>query len=138
MSIGLYINFKGNCREAVYFYSSIFGGEEPKILTFGDVPPNPEFPQRDEIKDRVMHTQLQICGSTIMFSDVPPDAPFSAGNNLSLVYNSNNISELQTIFQKLKEDGEVEMELQETFWSKCYGYVRDKYGVWWQLMYNGE
>lgn len=138
MSIGLYINFNGNCREAVEFYSSVFGTEKPKIMTFGDVPPNPEFPQRDEIKDLVMHTQLQICGSTIMFSDVPPDVTLNTGNNISLVINCNSMEEIKSLFQKLKEGGEVEMDLQETFWSKCYGNLKDKYGIWWQLSYSGE
>lgn len=28
------------------------------------------------------------------------------------------------------------MELQETFWSKCYGSVTDKFGIPWQLSYD--
>jgi PhnB protein len=138
MSIGLYINFNGNCREAVEYYAGIFNTEKPKFMTFGDVPPNPEFPQRDEIKNLVMHTQLQISESTIMFSDVPPEVPFQPGNNISLVINCGSMEETRRLFDQLKIGGEIEMELQETFWSKCYGYVQDKYGIWWQLFYGGE
>jgi PhnB protein len=29
----------------------------------------------------------------------------------------------------MKEGGKVIMELQETFWSKCYSAVTDKYGI---------
>ena len=36
-------------------------------------------------------------------------------------------------FQKLQEGGEVLMDLQETFWSKCYGSLVDKFGVTWGL-----
>jgi PhnB protein len=30
------------------------------------------------------------------------------------------------------------MELQETFWSKCYGSLKDKFGIEWQLSYDNE
>lgn len=138
MSLGVYINFNGNCREAVEFYADVFGTEKPKFMTFGDVPPNPEFPHREEIKNLIMHTVLMIHGSAIMFSDISPEFPFQAGDNISLVLSMDNMDEMRTLFQRLKEGGEVEMELQETFWSKLYGYVRDKYGIWWQLSYSGE
>lgn len=28
------------------------------------------------------------------------------------------------------------MELQETYWSKCYGSLKDKFGIAWQLSYH--
>lgn len=50
-----YINFNGNCEEAVKFYQQALGGEV-HILRFGDAPPNPNFPPLpDEAKNRVMH-----------------------------------------------------------------------------------
>jgi PhnB protein len=30
------------------------------------------------------------------------------------------------------------MELQETFFSKYYGTVKDRYGIEWQLVYDDE
>lgn len=35
MKIGPYINFPGNCREAVAFYKKVFKAEEPQIMTYG-------------------------------------------------------------------------------------------------------
>ncbi|MED3816005.1 VOC family protein, partial [Priestia megaterium] len=37
------------------------------------------------------------------------------------------------VFEKLKEGGQIEMPLQETFWSPSYGQVTDKFGVTWQI-----
>jgi len=37
------------------------------------------------------------------------------------------------IFNALKEGGEVFMELQETFWSKCFGSLKDKFGINWNI-----
>lgn len=90
MSVDVYINFNGNCREAVEFYAEVFGTEKPQIMTFGEAPPPPEFALPEEAKNLVMHTRLNISGT-------------------------------------------VGMELQETFWSKCYGQVTDKFGIIWQL-----
>ncbi|MFB6802695.1 VOC family protein [Peribacillus butanolivorans] len=136
MSVDVYINFNGNCREAVEFYAQVFGTETPQIMTFGETPPNPEFPLPDEAKNLVMHTRLNIEGSNVMFSDVFPGMPFVEGNNISLAVVNKNIDEIKSIFNKLKEGGTVVMDLQETFWSKLYGQVTDKFGIIWQLNYD--
>ena len=47
---------------------------------------------------------------------------------------SDNLDEITSSFNQLKEGGIVGMELQETFWSKCYGSVTDKFGIQWQLI----
>lgn len=139
MAIQAYINFNGNCREAVEFYSQAFGTEKPQIMSFGDAPPNPEFPLPEEAKNLVMHSELNICGSRVMFSDTFPGMPFVAGNNISLTVLIKDIDEIKSIFDKLKEGGSVGMDLQETFWSKCYGMVTDKFGIPWQLSHdNGQ
>lgn len=139
MAMDVYINFRGNCREAVDFYAEVFGKEKPKIMTFGDTPPNPEFPLTEETKKLVLHTSLNINGTNVMFSDTPSEMPFIAGNNISLVISSKDIDEIKSLFSKLREGGILIMDLQETFWSKCYGYLTDKFGISWQLSYdNGE
>ncbi|MBK5441682.1 MULTISPECIES: VOC family protein [unclassified Peribacillus] len=136
MSVDVYINFNGNCREAVEFYAQVFGTETPQIMTFGETPPNPEFPLPEEAKNLVMHTRLNIEGSNVMFSDVFPGMPFVEGNNISLAVVNKNMDEIKSIFNKLKEGGTVVMDLQETFWSKLYGQVTDKFGIIWQLNYD--
>jgi len=139
MAIDVYINFRGNCRQAVEFYSEVFKTEKPKIMTFGDVPPNPEYPLPEEEKNLVMHALLNINGTNVMFSDTPKSMPLNIGDNISLVISSKDLEEIKTLFDKLKEGGTVTMELQETFWSKSYGYLIDKYGIPWQLSYdNGQ
>ncbi|MDR3544109.1 MAG: VOC family protein [Desulfosporosinus sp.] len=138
MGVEVFVNFDGNCREAVEFYAEVFKTEKQRIMLFGDGPPNSEFPFPEEAKSLVMHTQLNINGSNVMFSDIPPGMPFVKGNNLSLVILSKNKDEIRASFNKLKDGGTVGMELQETFWSKLYGFVTDKFGVGWQFNYCGE
>ena len=136
MAVDVYINFNGNCREAVEFYAQVFETEKPQIMTYGDAPPNPEFTLPEEAKNLVLHTRLNIKGSNVMFSDAPPGMSFVAGNNITLVIASKNVDEIKGLFNRLKEGGTVGMDLQETFWSKCYGFVTDKFGIGWQLNYE--
>ncbi|WJH37535.1 VOC family protein [Paenibacillus sp. CC-CFT747] len=133
MSVDVYLNFNGNTREAVEFYAEVFGLEVPKMMTFGEVPPNPEYALPEAAKDMIMHTRLTISGSNVMFSDVFPGMPFVVGNNITLAYVTESEDEIRSAFDRLKEGGSVNMELQETFWSKCYGMLTDKFGVQWQF-----
>ncbi|WP_019639766.1 VOC family protein [Paenibacillus fonticola] len=139
MAVDVYFNFNGNCREAVEFYAKVFNTEPPQIMTFSEAPPNPDFALPEAAKDLVMHARININGSNVMFSDVFPGMPFVQGNNISLAFVSTDLEQVKSVFHQLKEGGTVGMELQETFWSKCYGSVKDKFGIDWQVNYdNGE
>lgn len=133
MTVEAYLNFNGNCREAVEFYSEVFGTEKPRFMQFGDMPGDGRFPMDDSVKSLIMHAEISVMGSRIMFSDVPPGMSFTIGNNISLIVNSSDEKGLRAIFDQLKQGGEIKMELQETFWSKCYGFAVDKFGIGWQL-----
>lgn len=133
MALNPYLIFNGNTREVVLFYAKVFGLEEPPFMTFGsvhsdDIPP--------EAKDLIMHTYLEIAGGKVMFSDNYPGMPFQEGNNFTLAYISNDEAAIRDAFQKLKEGGSVQMELQETPWSKCYGSLTDKYNIQWQFSHE--
>lgn len=136
MAIDVYLTFNGNCREAAEFYAEVFNTEKPQIMTFGESPQNPDYILPEEAKDLVLHTRLNINGSNIMFSDTFPGSPFVEGNNISLAFVSNEEEVVKTAFNALKEAGKVSMDLQETFWSKCYGSLRDKFGIEWQFSHE--
>lgn len=133
MAVQAYINFNGNCREAVEFYAKTFATENPQMMLYGDTPPDPGFPLSEETKNLVMHATLTIEGAQVMFSDVPPGMSLVVGNNISLVIGSKDEAKIRLMFDKLKEGGTVGMDLQKTFWSKLYGFVTDKYGIGWQF-----
>ena len=136
MAIDIYLNFNGNCREAVEYYVRTFELEEPTLMTFGELPPNPEHPLPEEANNLILHTMLSIYGSRVMFSDVLPGMHFVEGNNISLSIGLDDEEELRAAFEKLKDGGTVNMELQETFWSKCYGNLKDRFGIEWQFNLN--
>lgn len=133
MSINVYLNFNGNTREAVEFYAHAFNTEIVALSTFGESPQSPDFPLPEEAKNLVMHALINVGSTPMMFSDTFPGMPFSIGTNITLSYQGSSEEELRTIFNKLSDGGKIVMELQETFWSKCYGQVTDKFDIMWQL-----
>ncbi len=136
MAVEVYLIFNGNCREAVAFYEDAFSTDKAEIMTFGDSPQNHDYPLPEEAKDLVMHTRLSVFGSRIMFSDTFPGSPYAVGNNVTLAVVSDDEEQMRKAFDKLKDGGKVVMELQETFWSKCYGSLTDKFGVEWQFSHE--
>ncbi len=137
MAFSIFINFDGSCREAVAFYAQAFGRPVPQMMTYGEAPEQPDFPLPGDAKDRILYTSLDIGGTNVMFSDVPPGMEgFVVGTNVSPVVSSTSRDEVRAMFEALKEGGTVEMELQETFFSGLYGMVTDRFGVVWQLDYD--
>lgn len=133
MAINIYLNFNGNTRQVVEYYAEVFDLPTPEMMTFGEQPANPEYPLPEEAKALIMHTRLMIDDSVIMFSDLFPGMKHEPGNNFSLSYNTNDIDKLKQAFAKLSVNGTVSMELQETFWSPCYGNLIDQFGIQWQF-----
>lgn len=128
-----YLVTDGNGQEAVKFYQEALGAEVVGLQTFGDMPPNPEYPLPEEAKNRVLNAQMNIGDAKLMLSDTFPGHPFQLGSQVTIALMVDNASEAKEIFEKLQEDGKVSMPLQETFWSPAYGQVTDKFGVEWQV-----
>ncbi len=133
-TLSLFINFQGNCREAVEFYSKIFNTKPEKTMTYGEFPPEPGMKLSEEDKNLIGYTALSIHDHPIMFSDSPPETKFTAGNNVSISLTYKDEKEMREVFGKLSEGGKILMDLQKTFWSELFGYFQDKYGVYWMLM----
>lgn len=132
MSVHPYICFPGNCREALALYARAFG-TEPHILTRADAPIDPEHPLPEAARDQVMHSTLEIGGTTVMFADNPPDAPLTVGDNITLMIANMQSDAIDTAFAVLSEGGQVVMPPQTTFWSACYAQLTDRFGIGWQL-----
>ena len=119
-----YISFNGKAREAMEFYTSIFGGELT-ISTFADqhVPDAPA--------DGVMHAQLAVDGTPIIMGSDGMDGKSFGGFSLSL--SGSNAEELRGYFQKLAEGGQVTKPLEKESWGDEFGMVTDKFGIAWMV-----
>ena len=135
MQLELFFNFDGNCREAAAFYAKVFKSEVKNLMTFEQAPPCPDYPLQEADKNRIMYSDVQIGGITVMMMDMPSGSPHVAGNNINPTISMDSKEEVNRVFNELKEGGEVYMELQQTFFSEWYGMVKDKYGVIWQILH---
>jgi PhnB protein len=136
MTVGVYVKFNGNCRQALNYYANLFK-TEPSIMTFSEMPPDPEFPIPENMKDLVMHGNFSAFGSLIMVSDGMPGQEHTVGDNISLIVTWDDPKELKRVFEILSKDGIVLMPLEKTFWSELFGSVRDRFGIEWQFDYDG-
>ena len=128
-----YIHFNGSCREAVEFYAEAFGAGQPRFLTFGEGGGNPAFPIPEEAKKLIMHAEFTVGGKTLMFSDTFPGMPYEQGNHITIAVAPEAEETAERIFRKLSKGGKVEVELSETDWSSCYGFLTDRFGIGWQI-----
>ncbi len=127
-----YLNFDGNCREAMQFYAKCLGAEL-QMNPFSEVPGNPA----PEAKDRIMHARLtKGTSALLMASDIQPGMPFQLGSNFSVSVHCESIPEIDGLFAALSENGKVSMPLQDTFWGARFGMLTDQFGVHW--MFNFE
>jgi len=68
-----YLSFRGNAREAMEFYQSVFGGEVT-FSTFGEYQMPGIGPEE---ADKIMHSQLTTpAGFTLMGADTPSGMPY--------------------------------------------------------------
>ena len=136
-NINPYLNFDGNCEEAMSFYRSVFGGEfQGPILRWGEAPGCEEFNLADEDKGKVMHMALPISdGNVVMASDslkgLGPQ--LSVGNNVSIAIGLKNRAEADQLFNGLSEGGLVQMPMSDAFWGGYFGSFVDRFGINWLI-----
>ncbi|MBD2869067.1 VOC family protein [Paenibacillus arenilitoris] len=140
MSISLnpYLVFEGKAKEAVHYYEKALGGNVVSIMTFGDMPADPNYPLADDAKDRVMHALLNVGDAVLMFSDTFPGMPHQPGETVQIAIHPSEEARAREIFAALEDGGQVVMPLQKTDWSPLYGIVKDKFGVTFQVNVPGE
>jgi PhnB protein len=140
MAVENFVYFNGNCREAVEYYAEAFRLEKPQFMICKDVPGIPDLVGTDEDRSKglIMYAGLKIKGSTVMFSDALNNRIVNLESNVCLTVNCNTIEETKEIFNRLKNGGKVNIDLQEVFFSKCLGSLTDKFGLNWFVVYYPE
>lgn len=133
MKLSPYLQLNGNAREAVEFYEKVFDVKSQGILTFGDLPANPDFPLPENATNLVAHASLDIENSTIMLSDTFPGQPSEEGNMVIICITLDDKDKAHETFDALAEGGQIEMPLEETSFSPAFGVVKDKFGVRFQI-----
>lgn len=79
---------------------------------------------------------FELCGQPFMSISAGPLFKFNP--SVSFQIQCATVEEVDAFWQKLSPGGAVLMELGEYPFSKRYGWLSDKYGVSWQIMYVGD
>ena len=127
-----YLNFEGQCEEAMNFYKECVEGSIGEYSRFSDSPQQAP----EEYKNKIMHVEFRFDDNTIMAADVMPGYKLKKGNNMNLNLAMEDPEKMAKWFNNLAVGGIVLMDLQDTFWGARFGMVEDKYGVVW--MFNHD
>lgn len=122
-----YLTFIGKARQAMEFYSSVFGGELT-IQTFKEMHAA-QSPEQDEL---IMHSQLVTTdGMTLMASD-DPEAE-NESKNVSVSVSGEDETALRGYWEKLVEGATVLAPFETAPWGDTFGMLTDKFGIRWMI-----
>ena len=138
-----YLNFDGQCAEAMAFYAQLFGGQIVHQSSFGEAPADAGMPPLPEAaRHRIMHAQLQVGTQSLMASDSLPamegqTEPGCGGyqkpQGLWISIGVADAVEGQRVFAALAQGGQINMPFAPTFWSPGFGMVTDRFGTPWMV-----
>lgn len=113
--IKTFLWFDNQAEEAVNFYTSIFKNSKIETISrYGDAGPGP--------KGTVMVATFQLEGQEFMALNGGPHFKFTEA--ISLLVNCETQEEIDEYWEKLSEGGQE---------SQC-GWLKDKYGLSWQIV----
>ena len=118
--------FQGAAEQAVTFYVSLFARSDVRLVERW----KPGVPGREGSFKRAEFT---VAGRDIIALDSPVKHDFTFTPAISLFVECESEKELDGVYAKLSEGGQVFMPLDNYGFSRKFGWVNDRYGVSWQL-----
>ena len=131
MRTNTYLNFPGNCKDALQFYEKHLGAKTLMMMTFDQMPDPKNVPPG--LEKGVLHARIMIGDVAVMASDGPKVEPMRSAY-LTLSVDSND--EAERIYKALSDGGEVFMPMAETFFAHRFAQFRDRFGVNWMVIHD--
>jgi predicted 3-demethylubiquinone-9 3-methyltransferase (glyoxalase superfamily) len=120
--------FDNNAEEAAIFYTSVF--ESSKIGTISRYDEASAAASGMPNKS-VMTVAFQLKGQDFVALNGGPHFKFN--ESISLFMYCESDEKIDELYTKLSEQGNINMPLDKYDWSPKYAWVKDKFGVSWQL-----
>jgi predicted 3-demethylubiquinone-9 3-methyltransferase (glyoxalase superfamily) len=121
-----FLMFEGRAEEAMRFYVSVF--PEARVLEIARYGKGAAGAE-----GTVSRAKFTIAGQTLMCSDSTIKNAFTFTPATSLFVQCTSKERMSALVQKLSEEGQVVMPLDDYGFSKLFAWVADKFGVSWQL-----
>jgi PhnB protein len=129
-----YLSFRGQAREAMDFYQSVFGGTVQRS-TFADF----QMSEDPSEADQIMHSQLTTeTGFTLMAADVPARMDLNEGSSISISLSGDDEAQLTGYYDRLVDGGTVIEPLAKAPWGDSFGMLVDRFGVQWLVNIAGS
>lgn len=117
---------KEDAEQAMNFYVGLFDNSKiVNIKRWGKEGPGK--------KGTIMHATFNLNGQQFMCSDSPPVHDWDFTPAVSNFVECKEENELEKLFSKLAENGNVLMPLNNYGFSQKFGWVVDQFGISWQL-----
>lgn len=121
--------FDGKAEEAMNFYVSVFPNSKVNFVkrwTTDMLLPD------DEIKPGTLHiASFTLNWMQFYAFDAGPMFRFNPSISFYAVFET--VAKVEEVWNKLAEGGEVLMPLDKYDWSERYGWIKDRFGVSWQI-----
>jgi predicted 3-demethylubiquinone-9 3-methyltransferase (glyoxalase superfamily) len=108
--------FDNQGKEAAEFYCSLF--DDSKVTS-----------------NNALVTEFELAGQKFMNLNGGP--MFQINPSISLFVVCEEVDEINSLWEKLLDGGSVMMPLDKYDWSERYGWLKDKFGMTWQI-YKGK
>lgn len=137
-----HLNFRGQAREALEFYQSVFGGQLT-VVTYGDFGMPAELPGAADV---VFGQVVADNGFRVMAYDVPgentpvaPGAPTTRRENgttiteepFFLSVRGETVDEVSGVWERLADGATVIEAFGPARWAPAFGMLADRFGVTW-------
>ncbi len=130
MQLTTYLLFDGNCKDAMEFYHSVFGGDLA-MTTVGESPMKDMFPVA--MHARIVNARLKSPLVDLSASDwLRPSQTRIQGNAVCLYLSGGSRDEMRALFVKLSDKAEITDPLRDQPFGQ-YGALNDKYGNRWMF-----
>lgn len=118
--------FDGKAEEAIKFYVSLFQEAEiTSIKRYG--------PGEGGREGSISHARFTLKNIPLMAIDSPVRHEFGFTPAISLYITCDSEEEIDALYNELSVGGEPLMSLADYGFSRKYGWIKDRFGVSWQL-----
>ncbi|MBI1329348.1 MAG: VOC family protein [Alphaproteobacteria bacterium] len=135
MPVNPYLNFDGTCEEAFRLYEKALGGRIDMMLPFAMEPGTSSVPE--SWRGKIMHAAMTIGDTALMGSD-GQQGGYTKPQGFSVSFIAASVEQAESAFKALSEGGDVRMPMAETFFSKRFGMVTDRFGIPWMINFPAQ
>jgi len=128
-----YLQFHGNCEEALNFYKEILNGRV-EIASRYD---NPAMKAPEDFKNKILHASF-FFGNYMMFASdmMPKKLGDTVHNNIAMSLGLHDESLAKDIFDKLSSGGQINVPFKKQFWGDWHGNFTDRFGIRWMVNFS--